>query len=318
MKIFRMIRCLTVAICMVHISIAVAQTKVVFTPQWTAQAQFTGYYVALAKGFYKEAGLDVTIKHPSASKPSIDYLTSGQSQFVTLQLLSAMKEIDKGQQLVNVLQTSQQSGVVIVSHTPIANIQSLHGKKVGHWKVGFSELPMAIDKQYKLDIQWIPFLSHINLYISGAIDASLVMSYNEYIQLEMSGQRIQKNQLLYMKDIGYNIPEDGLYVSEKYYKKNKSTVDKFAEASRRGWEWAIAHPEESLDIVMLTIRQEGVVSNIPIQERMMKACFELLKDNRNGKRSFKLSQQAVNSANRLLVETGIIKKPITYNQITGQ
>ena len=29
---------------------------IVFTPQWTAQAQFAGYYVAEAKGFYREAG----------------------------------------------------------------------------------------------------------------------------------------------------------------------------------------------------------------------------------------------------------------------
>ena len=43
-----------------------AQKKVVFTPQWTAQAQFVGFYVANNMGFYKDAGLDVTIKHPSA------------------------------------------------------------------------------------------------------------------------------------------------------------------------------------------------------------------------------------------------------------
>ena len=39
-----------------------AQTRIVFTPQWTAQSQFAGYYVALEKGFYKSAGLDVEIE----------------------------------------------------------------------------------------------------------------------------------------------------------------------------------------------------------------------------------------------------------------
>lgn len=38
-----------------------AQEKFIFTPQWTAQAQFAGYYVAQEKGFYKEAGLNVEI-----------------------------------------------------------------------------------------------------------------------------------------------------------------------------------------------------------------------------------------------------------------
>ncbi len=298
-------------------SIALAQDKVALTLQWSAQAQFTGYYVAQVMGFYKNAGLDVTIKHPATSKSSVEYLKSGQCQFATIQLLKAMKEIDNGMKLVNVLQTSQQNGAIIVSHKPLQNLQSLRGKKVGHWKVGYSELPMAIDKHYKLDIEWIPFLSHINLYISGAIDATLGMIYNEYIQLEMAGQRIKKNQRLFMRDIGYNTPEDGLYVTEDYYKEHKDVAVKFAEATRKGWEWAIAHPEKALDIVMLTISQEGNVSNLVIQERMMKACFELMK-NAKGQRTYKLSPQALSDANRLMLETGFIKNTISYKQITGQ
>ena len=43
-----------------------AQKQVVYTPTWTAQAQFAGFYVADAMGFYKDAGLDVVIKHPTA------------------------------------------------------------------------------------------------------------------------------------------------------------------------------------------------------------------------------------------------------------
>ncbi len=311
------IRCQAIVLAVLCSNIALAQTKVTLTLQWSAQAQFAGYYVAQAKGFYKEAGLDVTIKHPSTSKSSVEYLRNGQCQFATIQLLSAMKEIDKGLKIVNVLQTSQQSGAVIVSHKPLKGLQSLCGKKIGHWKAGFSELPMAIDKQYKLNIEWIPFLSHINLYISGAIDASMVMIYNEYIQLEMAGQRIKKNQRLFMKDIGYNTPEDGLYVTNDYYKKNKSSVEKFAKATQKGWEWAIAHPEETLDIVMLTIRNEGNVSNMVMQERMMHSCFELMKDS-HGHRTYKLNPKSLSNANKLLLETGFIKNNISYKQITGQ
>ncbi len=317
MTLLNKIRCKAIALSVLCSTIATAQNKVALTLQWSAQAQFTGYYVAQAKGFYKDAGLDVTIKHPASSKSSVEYLRSGQCQFATIQLLAAMKEIDKGMQLVNVLQTSQQNGAVIVSHEPLKGLQSLCGKKVGHWKAGYSELPMAIDKQYKLDIEWVPFLSHINLYISGAIDATLVMIYNEYIQLEMAGQRIKKNQRLFMKDIGYNTPEDGLYVTMSYYKRNKDLVQKFADATRKGWEWAIAHPEEALDIVMLTIRNEGNVSNMVIQERMMKACFDLMKDS-DGKRTYTLSPKALSAANKLLYETGFIENNISYKQITGQ
>lgn len=295
-----------------------AQKKLVFTPQWTAQAQFVGFYVANSMGFYKDAGLDVTIKHPSASKPSIDYLTEGESQFITLNLVTAMTLMDKGVKLVNVLQMSQQNNLLIVSHTPLNGLESLRGKKVGHWRSGFSELPFAMDKKYGLGIQWIPFISNINLFISGAIDGALAMSYNEFFQLKMAGQRIRKEQLLYMRDIGYNVPEDGLYVSLDYYRRHKEEVQKFAEATRKGWEWAVEHPEEALDIVMVTMRQNGIGGNMMAQEWMLKEILNQLADKDTGKRSYKLEPKAVDLANRILLESGIISKEITYKQIAQQ
>ena len=307
---------LCVALLFCGVSVANAQQKLVFTPQWTAQAQFVGFYVASNMGYYKEAGLDVVIKHPSASKPSINYLTEGESQFITLNLVSAMSFIDNGIPLVNVLQMSQQNNLMIVSHTPLNGKESLRGKKVGHWKSGFSELPMAMDKKYGLDIQWIPFISNVNLYISGAIDATVAMSYNEFFQLKMAGQRIKTEQLLYMRDIGYNVPEDGVYVTADFYLKHKDLAIKFAEATRKGWEWAVEHPEEALDIVMLTMRQSGIPGNMIAQDWMLKQILSQLADKDTSKRSYKLEPKAVELANRILLESGVIKKEITYHQIT--
>jgi NitT/TauT family transport system substrate-binding protein len=307
---------LCVALLFCGVSVANAQQKLVFTPQWTAQAQFVGFYVASNMGYYKEAGLDVVIKHPSASKPSINYLTEGESQFITLNLVSAMSFIDNGIPLVNVLQMSQQNNLMIVSHTPLNGKESLRGKKVGHWKSGFSELPMAMDKKFGLGIQWVPFISNVNLYISGAIDATVAMSYNEFFQLKMAGQRIKDEQLLYMRDIGYNVPEDGVYVTAEFYRKHKDLVTKFAEATRKGWEWAVEHPDEALDIVMVTMRQSGAIGNMIAQEWMLKQILNQLADKDSGQRSYKLEPKSVELANRILMESGFIKKEITYHQIT--
>ena len=309
---------LCVALLFCGVSVANAQQKLIFTPQWTAQAQFVGFYVASSMGFYQDAGLDVVIRHPAASKPSIDYLTEGESQFITLNLVTAMTFIDNGIPLVNVLQMSQQNNLMIVSHTPLNGKESLRGKKVGHWKSGFSELPIAMDKKYGLGIQWVPFVSNVNLYISGAIDATLAMSYNEFFQLKMAGQRIKNDQLLYMRDIGYNVPEDGLYVTADFYHKHKDLAIKFAEATRKGWEWAFTHPEEALDIVMLTMRQTGTTGNMISQQWMIKEILRQLADKDTGKRSYRLEPKSVELANSILLESGVIKKEINSHQITQQ
>ena len=46
----------------------VESDTIVFTPQWTAQAQFAGYYVAKELGFYEEEGVKVQIVHPNATQ----------------------------------------------------------------------------------------------------------------------------------------------------------------------------------------------------------------------------------------------------------
>ncbi len=313
----RISRWLTSLVCMACITTTVAQTKIVFSPHWTAQAQFTGYYVALAQGFYKDAGLDVTIKHPAASKPVISYLDNKESQLITLSLSMAMIMIDKGHKIVNVMQTSQQNGTVIVSRHPITSVESLRGMTIGHWKNGFSDLPMLLDKKYDLNIKWVPFISNINLYVSGAIDATLAMSYNELFQLKLAGQRIHQNQLLYMSDVeGLNLPEDGLYVSADYYQKHKDTVDKFVEASRKGWEWAVENPEEALDIVMLTMRSNAMAYNPLAQEWMLKETLRLLINKQTGTRTYTVDPEELKDVNKLLLENGFISKEITYKRLT--
>ena len=48
--------------------------RIVFTPQWTPQSQFAGYYVAQEKGFYRDAGVEVDFQHPSASYSALNRL----------------------------------------------------------------------------------------------------------------------------------------------------------------------------------------------------------------------------------------------------
>ena len=296
--------------------VANAQQEIVFTPQWTAQAQFAGFYVAEAKGYYRKAGLNVRIAHPSTSNPCINTLKEAKSQIITLHLVSAMKFIDEGMQLINVMQTIQNNTQMIVSHTPIKDIQDLRGKKVGRWKAGFSELAFIMDKQFNIGIEWVPFISNVNLYISKAIDATMAQSYNEFFQLKLAGQQFNDNQLIYLANIGLNVPEDGVYVTADYYNKHKKEIEKFVLASKRGWEWAVQHPQETLEIVLNTCKKDNINTNRPAQRWMLDIITNQLVNKRTGTRTYVLETQGLDLANRLMFDNGFIKKKITYQMIT--
>ncbi|MBQ5639900.1 MAG: ABC transporter substrate-binding protein, partial [Bacteroidales bacterium] len=80
--------------------------KITFSPQWTPQSQFAGYYAALENGYYAEVGLDVSIAHPTASYSSISMIEDGTADIITCELIQAMMTADGRLKLVNLLQTT--------------------------------------------------------------------------------------------------------------------------------------------------------------------------------------------------------------------
>lgn len=290
--------------------------KITFSPQWSAQSQFAGYYAALEKGFYDEAGLDVSIVHPSNSYSSINMLKDGTTDFITCELIQAMMASDKGIRLVNLMQTTQHTTLVLISHDKdIHQMSDLAGRRIGTWKVGFSEIPYIIDKEHKLGVEWVKFINPLNIYISRAIDATLGKSYNEGILFSMSG--ITPGSILRFSEMGYDYPEDGLYVSEAFFKKNPDVCRKFAEASRKGWEWVRNNRKEAVDIVMKYVKEANVSTNIYVQKWMLEEVLEMQEDEKGEAPSYQLNANAFYWLNDVLLKHGYISKPVEYERLTG-
>lgn len=291
--------------------------QVVFTPQWTPQSQFAGYYVAQEMGFYKDAGVDVVIDHTSTSDLVMNRLLKGKCNAITMTLFDAIYHIDHGAEIVNVLQTAQRSGhVIVVRDDNIRNIEQLRGKRVGIWRSSFSQLVQLMDLDYDLGIEWIKFIQSINLYISGAIDATMAMTYNELYWIRSSG--FEDKTVIPLADIGYDYPEEGLYVSSEYYEKYPEKARAFAEASRRGWEWAHEHPEQTLDIVMEIMKREQVPASRMHQEWMLREVLKQQFPKGEDRPSFKLDEGKVKELNALLIRHGRIENELSVEQIQGR
>ena len=288
---------------------------IVFTPQWTAQAQFAGYYVAEAKGFYQEAGVKVRIEHPSVTQPAMSRLRNNECQATTLQLCQALEIIDDGISLVNILQTSMNNAMVIVSARGKDPLKQ-KGARVGIWSVGFGQLAICMSIKDHLDYQWVRFSQNINLFVSGALDATLAMSYNEYYQLLQAGVQMSDKNVYRFCDHGYNVQEDGVYMTREYYVKHKEQARRFAQASRKGWEWAAAHPQEALDIVMQYVEKNHIATNRVMQNLMLKEVLRLQIDRESKKREFRLRPDMVRQASQLMLESMMLKREVTYGELS--
>jgi len=290
---------------------------IVFTPQWTAQAQFAGYYVAEAKGFYRDAGVKVKIEHPSSTQPAFTRLINNQCQATTMQLCQALETIDNGTPLVNILQTSMNNAMVIVSARG-KNPLTQKGAHVGIWSAGFGHLAICMSIKDHLNYEWVPFAQNVNLFVSGALDATLAMSYNEYFQLVQAGIEIDEKNVYRFCNHGYNVQEDGLYMTREYYEHHREEARRFAQASRRGWEWAAKHPDEALAIVMEYVEKNHIGTNPVMQKLMLQEVLRLQVDRESQKREFRLRPDMVRMASQLMFEHHMLGREISYAELIPQ
>lgn len=310
---------IVLALCaLTNISLS-AGDKVRFMPAWLPQAQFAGYYAALDNGFYEEEGLDVEIVHTGlySSKGAVQSLMDGDVDFIVSNPVQALLSRESlGADFKCVLQVTQSTGLMIVSHSPIENAKSLEGLNIGRWKTGFSEICEICCKTNGISVHWTPFLNGINLFISGAVDATMVESYNEYYQLVESMGRIPEDHCFRFADNGFDIPEDGVYVTGDYLEKNEETVRKFCRATIKGWLWSFENREEAVDVVMKYAEDFGIRTSRYHQHRMLDEIEKLVRDRITGEITFEpIQQHMYDFLNRYLVDLGFISAPVPYDEL---
>ena len=131
---------------------------ITLTPKWTAQAQFAGYYVADKLGFYKEEGIDVRVQHPAISESSFSFMEKGRAPVVIMNLSYAFMEWLNGARIVNIMQTSQENSLMLISHSPIKGPESLHNRKIAVWNHLSQKLLDRLAEHYGLQqTGWIRF-----------------------------------------------------------------------------------------------------------------------------------------------------------------
>ncbi|MDR3517715.1 MAG: ABC transporter substrate-binding protein [Azospirillaceae bacterium] len=243
------------------ISTAQAADKLTLQLKWVTQAQFAGYYVALDKGFYKEAGLDVTIKPggPDIAPPQV--IAGGGADVVVDWMPSALATREKGVPLVNIAQTFTKSGLELTCRkdSGIKTPVDFKGKTLGVW-FGGNEYPFLswMDKLgYKTsgtdsDITVLKQGFNVDPILQKQAACISTMTYNEYWQIIDAG--VPASDLLVFKyeDQGVATLEDGLYTLESTLKDPKAVdrLARFVKASMAGWQYAVDHQPEAVKIIL--------------------------------------------------------------------
>ena len=238
-----------------------AADKVTLQLKWVTQAQFAGYYVALDKGFYKDAGLDVTIKAGGPDIAPAQVIAGGGADVVLDWMPSALASREKGLSLVNIAQPFKSSGMMLTCRkdSGIKTPEDFRGKTLGVWFYG-NEYPF---------LSWMSSLGiptdgsddgvtvlkqgfNVDPILQGQADCVSTMTYNEYWQIIDAGLSADDLVVFKYEEQGVATLEDGMYVLEDNL-KDAAFSDKmvrFVAASMRGWKYAENNSDEAAGIVL--------------------------------------------------------------------
>jgi len=252
-------------------ALAAPLKKAVLIPQWEPQAQFAGYYVALAKGFYAAEGVDMRILRGGPGSPPSVELRQGRAQFGTFFLPTAIRERANGLPLVNLAQFVPHSNQLLIARKAdgIASPADLDGRRVSFWGPEFRRAPEALLARHGARVAEIPQGYTVDLFLRGGVAACSAMRYNEYHAIINAGLDPDELTVFAMAEHGLDLPEDGLYALEDLWRSDPDLCRAVARASVQGWRYAFDHPDEALSIVMSHVSAAHLPTNRMHQQWML-------------------------------------------------
>jgi len=241
-------------------------TPIKFQLKWVTQAQFAGYYAALNEGYYKDAGLDVTLLPGGPDIGPQQVVASGGAEMGTDWIGSLLSSRENGGDVVHIAQIYQRSGMreVTWKDSKITSFKDMKGKIVGVWGFG-NEVPVkaslvknGIDPDNSDDVTIFNQPFDMNAFLNKEVDAAAAMTYNELAQvLEAKGED-GKFPLYTLDDLnvidlnvdGAPLLEDLIFANGTWLKDHEKEATAFLAASFKGWMFCRDNADKCVDYVL--------------------------------------------------------------------
>jgi signal transduction histidine kinase/CheY-like chemotaxis protein len=249
---------------------------VILQLKWMHQFQFAGYYAAKHKGFYKDAGFDVTIRQRDPKTTVTDDVLEGRAQFgVADSSLVLQRLLNKP--VVITATVFQHSPLVLMSlaNSGIRNISDLAGKKI-MFQRGIDDASLLamllingiLEKDYT-------FIKHNFDNMSLIKGDSDVMS--AYLTNQPNIYRSLGHEVVLFDPVNYGIDFYGdlLFTTQQNVENNLGRVEAFTQASLKGWQYAVDNTEEIIDLIISEynpkLNKENLISEASQTKRLIRA-----------------------------------------------
>jgi NitT/TauT family transport system substrate-binding protein len=231
-----------------------ALTNVSLRLDWLYGAEHAAYFVAQAKGYFKDAGLNVKIEQGNGSTVSAKLVGNGSDTFGVCSAGTVLASVNQHLPIESVATLFQNvpSGIVSPMSKKITSLTQLDGKTLG------------VDPSSDDYNAWhaVAALNHIDLskihevsitgdasaeLAAGKVDAIVGWTFNEALETTLKGV---PTYTLKFQNLGLHVPGSSIIANTSMIKKDPQTVRAFVGAVLKGWAYTIAHPSQALAIFL--------------------------------------------------------------------
>ena len=209
--------------------------KIDFILDWTPNTNHTGLYVAKEKGYFKEAGVDVDLKLPPEESSS-DLVINGKAPFAIYFQDYMAKKLEKGAGITAVAAIVEHntSGIISRKSDNINSPKDLVGKKYGTWNdpTELAMLKTLVESQ------------------GGDFEKVEKVPNNDSNSITPIANGVFDAAWIYYGWDGILAKSQGVDANFMYLKDNKEEARKVIQAIKKGYQYAMDHPEEVADILI--------------------------------------------------------------------
>jgi NitT/TauT family transport system substrate-binding protein len=217
-----------------------AQDKVTFLTSWYAQAEHGGFYQALAGGFYKKYGLDVTIKMGGPQVNGMQLLTAGQADFIMGYDLQVLKSIEQGLPVTTVATSFQKDLQGMMTHENVSGLGDMKAKTILVSTSGRPTWwPWLKAKYGYTEEQARPYTFNLQPFFADANTVQQAYPSSEPYSANKAGV---KTKFFLFADEGYPPYGTTIVATTKVVAEKPDVVQRFVKASIEGWKAYLANP----------------------------------------------------------------------------